>query len=125
MNLDKFAEDIKALVDEVKRHRADRGRWVILLQDELGSLLRDDAGVPAVKLRPGPYVPGHKPNQIIRRDGRPFTRTAAVVKSRKIQGQYLGYLRQVPKKDRGPFQKIARGKSVAEAVAALRKHLGR
>lgn len=45
--------------------------------------------------------------------------------SQQVQGQYLGFLRQIPKKDRAKYQSIAREKSREDAIAAMKKALGK
>jgi hypothetical protein len=45
--------------------------------------------------------------------------------ARRLQGQYLGYLRQVPAKEKERFQKVAREKSVQAAITELKKRLGK
>jgi hypothetical protein len=60
-----------------------------------------------------------------RRDGRTFTMTPKALAARKLQGQYLGHLRQVPAKEKPSFKAIARDQGVAAAVAALKKRLGK
>jgi hypothetical protein len=47
------------------------------------------------------------------------------LRSRALQGQYIGLLRQVPEGDRKRFQDIAKTKGREAAVAALRKRLGK
>jgi hypothetical protein len=60
-----------------------------------------------------------------RRDGRTFTMTPKALAARKLQGQYLGHLRQVSAKEKPSFKAIAHDKGVAAAVAALKKRLGK
>lgn len=48
-----------------------------------------------------------------------------VARSRALQGQYIGLLRQVPEGDRKRFADIARSKGREAAVAALKKRLGK
>lgn len=51
--------------------------------------------------------------------------TAEVAASRKLQGAYLGRLRQIPEGDRKTFQDIAKTKGREAAVAAMKKRLGK
>ena len=51
--------------------------------------------------------------------------TPEVAASRKVQGQYLGFMRQIPEGDRKRFQDIARTKGRELAIAAMRKRLGK
>jgi hypothetical protein len=52
---------------------------------------------------------------------RPAAFTPKVVRARKIQGQYLGALRRLKGADRIRVKKVAREKSVAEAVKLAAK----
>ena len=45
--------------------------------------------------------------------------------TRKLQGQYLGFISQIPKTKRAPYQKIAKTKGREEAIAAMRTTLGK
>jgi hypothetical protein len=51
--------------------------------------------------------------------------TPEVAASRKLQGAYLGRLRQIPEGDRKAFQDIAKTKGREAAVAAMKKRLGK
>ncbi|MGA7616805.1 MAG: hypothetical protein WBX15_16660 [Thermoanaerobaculia bacterium] len=51
--------------------------------------------------------------------------TAELANSRKIQGQYLGYLRQIPERNRKRFQAMAKNESRETAIAAMKKTLGK
>ena len=60
-----------------------------------------------------------------RSNGRTFTTTAKVLAARKWQGQYMGYLRQVPDKEKAKFKGIAKEKGVPAAVGELKRRLGK
>jgi len=47
----------------------------------------------------------------------------ATAASRRLQGRYLGLIRQIPAAHRGKFKKIAAAKGREEAVRALQKDL--
>jgi O6-methylguanine-DNA--protein-cysteine methyltransferase len=49
----------------------------------------------------------------------------AVRKSRALQGQYIGLLRQIPDGDRKRFQDMARDQGREAAVEALKRRLGK
>lgn len=51
--------------------------------------------------------------------------TAKNTTSQRLQGQYIGFLRQLPLKDRAEYQEIARTKGREQAIAAIRKALGK
>ena len=48
-----------------------------------------------------------------------------VAASQKVQGQYLGYMRQIPEGDRKRFADIAKTRGREAAIAALKKRLGK
>ena len=45
--------------------------------------------------------------------------------SRKIQGRYIAYLRQIPQKDRGRYQELVKTRGREVAITAMQKALGR
>jgi|SRR5581483_9581481 len=45
--------------------------------------------------------------------------------SYKVQGQYIGYLRQIPKSQRARFQRIAKGEGRERAIHLMRERLGK
>jgi hypothetical protein len=51
--------------------------------------------------------------------------SGAQLAARKLQGQYLGFIRQVPANKRGRFKKIAKESGRDAAIAALRAALGK
>jgi hypothetical protein len=48
-----------------------------------------------------------------------------VIASRKVQGQYIGYMRQLPEKDRGKYAEMAKSKGREAAITAMKKALGK
>ena len=44
---------------------------------------------------------------------------------RKEQGSYIGYLRQVPERDRPRFQRIREASGYGPAIQALKSYLGK
>jgi hypothetical protein len=45
--------------------------------------------------------------------------------SYQLQGQYLGYMRQIPERQRAKYKKMAKAESREAAVAAMKKALGK
>lgn len=45
--------------------------------------------------------------------------------SYQLQGQYLGYMRQIPERQRAKFKKMAKADGRENAVAAMKKVLGK
>ncbi len=140
----------KTSAAEVSRLAAERGERIKALQAELAQLKggKAPAAAPikaprATKARQLAARPARSSKRTAakatktapagkalrttkRKDGRPFTVTQKVVDARRVQGQYLGYLRQVPKgPKRTAFQAVAKDKGVPAAVEALKKHLGK
>ena len=128
----------KTTVAEVSRLAAERGDHIKALEKELAAL--KGGAVPAAvaatgtkpparkaaKLKAAKKAPAAKAGKVITRsDGRKFTTTPKVVAARKAQGQYLGYLRQVPEKEKARFQAIAKQKGVPAAVVAMKVMLGK
>ena len=128
----------KTTVAEVARLAADRGDRIKALEKELAAL--KNGTVPAATASTGARRPAKraaKPNAskkasaakagkvITRSDGRKFTTTAKVVAARKAQGQYLGYLRQMPEKEKARIKAIAKQKGVPAAVVAMKEMLGK
>jgi len=122
----------KTTVGEVAQLAAQRGDHIKTLEKELAAL-KDGAvpaaGAPARARRPSKKAAKPKAAKagkvITRSNGRKFTTTPKVVAARKAQGQYLGYLRQVPAKEKARFQAVAKQKGVPAAVVAMKQMLGK
>jgi len=119
---------------EVTRLAAERSARITSLQSELDALMGGHVpggavvAAPKAAARPakGAVRRAHKVGTVsTRRDGRKFTTTPKVVSARKVQGQYMGYLRQLPPKEKEQVKAIARDKGVPAAVAELKKRLGK
>lgn len=119
---------------EVARLAAERSARISSLQTELAALMGGPVpsahAIAAAKALVGRAPSGpRRPNRVgtvsTRSDGRRFTTTSKVVAARKVQGQYMGYLRQLPAKDKEQVKAIARDKGVPAAVAELKKRLGK
>ena len=138
-------ESGKTTALEVTRLAGNRGDRIAALKAELAALeggkpvVLTPAAAPAKRAYRRKATPAPKPtaktappkgtkkavgSKIIRKDGRSFTNTAKVVRSRKLQGQYLGNLRKVPENERDGFKQLARSKGVPVALAAIKKRLG-
>ena len=145
----------KVTAAEVARLAAERAARILALESELAALRVGRAPAAAPAKRPQaparPAAPAKavaKPAKkaakkaakraakkaakartqgkvIIRSDGRRFTNTPKAMEARRVQGQYLGFLRQVPPEDKDLFRAIAKEKGVPAAVEELRKALGK
>ncbi|MBI5486154.1 MAG: hypothetical protein HY905_02355 [Deltaproteobacteria bacterium] len=135
----------KTTAREIAQLAGDRGARIEALKAELAALEggKAVAGAPAAprakrayhrKAKPAPRaatkaVASKPPKQrlgrkIVRSDGRSFTVTAAVVESRRLQGQYIGNLRKIPERERDRYRAVVKSKGVAAGVAAIKKRLG-
>jgi O6-methylguanine-DNA--protein-cysteine methyltransferase len=112
--LEKLIDERKVSAADVRRHLAGMWQEMNFLERRL-SELRGMAGSVRAPLR--------RVRARLSRVRRP--RSPEVVRSRAIQGQYIGLLRQIPEGDRKRFQDIARQKGRETAIAALKKRLGK
>jgi hypothetical protein len=107
---------IQILIDEGKILAHDVARYLHIaeLEDRLAAL-RGGEKVRSPQTR---HKDGRQRKTRARRPVSP-----AVAATRKLQGQYISYLRKFPKTARSKFQKIARTKSRQEAIAAMKREL--
>ena len=128
----------KTTAAEVARLAAGRGHRIKALEKELAAL--KDGAVPvagsatgarrpakkAAKPKAAKKSPAAKAGKVsTRSDGRKFTTTPKVVAARRAQGQYLGYLRQVPEKGKARIRAIVKEKGVPAAVVEMKKMLAK
>ena len=128
----------KTTAAEVVRLAAERGDRIKALEKELAAL--KDGAVPvagsatgarrpakkAAKPKAAKKSPAAKAGKVsTRSDGRKFTTTPKVVAARRAQGQYLGYLRQVPEKGKARIRAIVKEKGVPAAVVEMKKMLAK
>jgi len=126
----------KTTAAEVARLAAGRGNRIKALEKELAAL--KDGAVPVAAAstaarRPAKKAPKPRAAKkssaakagtvITRSDGRKFTTTPKVVAARRAQGQYLGYLRQVPEREKARIRAIVKEKGVPAAVVEMKKRL--
>ena len=52
-------------------------------------------------------------------------RSRKILASQKIQGQYLGFMRQIPEKERQKYRTIAKKDGRKKAIEAMKKTLGK
>jgi hypothetical protein len=119
----------RALADR-KLSRADVKHYIGGMTEEIAALerrlasLRDALAEPVKRLvhKIEVKVRGGDEKQKARKKRAVSPEVAA---TRKLQGQYLGFISQIPKTKRAPYQKIAKTKGREEAIAAIRKTLGK
>ncbi len=140
----------KTSAAEVSRLAAERGERIKALQAELAQLKGGRAPAATTPAKPPKTAktrklaarPARSPKRTAakatakaatgkallvttRKDGRTFTVTQKVVDARRVQGQYLGYLAQLPAKEKDRFKTIAREKGVPVAIVEIKKRLGK
>jgi hypothetical protein len=104
----------KISVGDIARYREIRK-----LEERLQSL-RGGGGMPG---RRAARVAGPQAGRVVRRRVRRLS--AAGLASRKVQGRYLGLIRQIPASQRGKYTKIAKEKSREAAIKEMQSALGK
>jgi hypothetical protein len=120
----------RALADR-KLTAADIRRYSASIQDEIAELESRLADLKEAVVGQVRKVWGRATGEVTTRRGRrPSKRRRATVSpeiaaSRKLQGQYLGFIRQIPASQRAGFKKMATQEGREKAVAAMKKRLGK
>ena len=117
--LEKLLDERKVTAADVRRHLASMWQEMTFLEKRL-SELRGMVGVAK--------HPIHEAKTVVKRvqrRRRSRKLSAERIASQKVQGQYLGFLRQIPKNARKRYQEIAKTKGRESAIAEMRKTLGR
>ena len=118
--LERMVADRRVSARDVSQYVADMQREIDELENRLQRLRQATGGEGARAGRRGRPTGAAKAQ---RPRGRRVT--AEQQASRKIQGRYLGLIRQIPASRRGPFQKIAKEKGreadIKDLVSALGK----
>src|SRR5260370_523575 len=109
---------LQILIDEGKVLAQDIARYLHIaeLEDKLRALHGGEVPVHHRKARVTAANAGKRRKRVV---------SAARQASQAVQGQYLGYIRQVAKKERPKFQKIAKEQGREKAIAAMKKQLGK
>ena len=113
--LEKLIDERTVSAADVRRHLAGMWQEMSFLEKRIAELRGAAGSVQPVK----------RVKAAVKRVRRPRTVSPEVAASQKLQGQYLGYMRQVPEGDRKRFADIAKTKGREAAVAALKKRLGK
>jgi hypothetical protein len=126
--LERALKDRKLSAADIKRYVGTMVDEIRSLEERLASL--KDAAVASVKrvFSRGGEVPAFHVRKRRGRKGRTRAKgpvSAEVAASRKLQGQYIAAIRQIPKSKRAFYQKISKVKGREEAIAAMRKALGK
>ena len=114
--LDRMIADRRISARDVERYESDMQREIADLEDRLQNLRQASANGGDTPQRARSARPGAKRRRRV---------SAEQLPSRKIQGRYLGLIRQVPASPRGHFQKIAKDRGREAAIKELVSALGK
>lgn len=101
---------------DVRRHAAS-------IQEEIGTLERRLAELRAAASGVHPVRAAKRAARSVAKKVRQLS--AKTKASYQVQGQYLGYIRQIPKTQRAKYQRLAKEQGREKAIAALKKALGK
>ncbi|HSQ03870.1 MAG TPA: hypothetical protein VLN59_07540 [Burkholderiales bacterium] len=120
------ATQAKYILEKLIRERvvtgADVRRHLEGLTSEMNALERRIAELRGLA---GSVHPVRKTKTAVQRVVKHAAKTPEAAASRKLQGQYIAAVRQLPKTQRKRFAEIAKSNGREEAIAAIKKHLGR
>jgi hypothetical protein len=126
--LERALKDRKLSAADIKRYVGTMADEIRELEERLASL--KDAAVKSVKrvFARGAEVPVPHVKARLPRKGRKRAKSVVSAErraSQQLQGQYLGLIRQIPKTKRAFYQKVSKAKGREEAIAAMKKALGK
>jgi O6-methylguanine-DNA--protein-cysteine methyltransferase len=113
--LEKLIDERKVTADDVRRHLAGMWQELNFVEKRLSEL----------RGMTGSVHPVRRVRAAIKRVTKRRPVSPEMAASQKLQGRYLGYMRQIPEGDRKRFADIAKTQGREAAIAALRKRLGR
>lgn len=114
--LDRMIADRRISARDVERYVSDMQREIADLEDRLQSLRQASANGRVTPERTRGARSSAKRGRRV---------SAQQLASRKIQGRYLGLIRQVPASRRAHFQKIAKDRGREAAIKELASALGK
>ena len=117
--LERMIADRRVSAKDVSRYVSEMQREIDELENRL-ERLRQATGGAAPAARRGRPAGAAKAQR-----GRRRRVTAEQEASRKLQGRYLGLIRQIPASRRGPFQRTAKEKGREAAIKDLVSALGK
>jgi hypothetical protein len=117
--LEKLIDERKVNAGDVRRHLGTLWQEMNFLEKRIAEL----KGIAAVAKHP--VHEAKVAVKKIQRRRRRRTVTAERAASQKVQGQYLGFLRQIPKTARKKFQDLAKTKGREAAIEEMKKKLGK
>lgn len=113
--LEKLIDDRTVSAADVRRHLAGMWQEMNFVEKRLSELRGATAAVRHPVARVKATIKRRRRRRV----------SPEVAASQKLQGQYLGYMRQIPEGDRKRFQEIAKSKGREPAVLAMKKRLGK
>ena len=114
---------LEKLIDEKKVTAADVRRHLASMWDEMNALERRISELRGIA---SAVHPVRRLKRVVKRaTARTRTLSAKTRASYRLQGQFLGYLRQIPERDRGKYKKMAKNDGREGAVAAMKAALGK
>jgi hypothetical protein len=116
--LEKLIDERTVSAGDVRRHLAGMWREMNFLEKRLSEL----RGIV------GAVHPVGRTKEVVRRVVKRVRRKATspeVAASRKLQGQYIAAIRQVPKSERKRFAQIAKKDGREAAIAVIKKRVGK
>jgi hypothetical protein len=119
--------DRKLSATDIKRYVSSIAQEVRSLEERLASLTAAAIGSVRRVLNRGGEVPVPHVRTQARKRSRKAKRSvsAEVAASRRLQGQYIAAIRQIPKTKRALYKKISKAKGREEAIAAMKKARGK
>jgi len=116
---------LEKLVDEKKITAAD-------IREQLAGMWREmsvlEKRIAELRGMVGSVHPVRAAKRVVKRVVARAKRTAKTPEaaaSRRLQGQYIAYIRQIPKRGRKRFAEIAKKNGREAAIAAIKKQLGK
>jgi hypothetical protein len=115
---------LEKLIDEGKVSAADVRRHLASIWDEMNAIERRMSELRGLaEPLKHPVRAARKAAKQIKKATRKLS--AKTRASYQLQGQYLGYMRQISERDRGKYKKMAKEEGREKAVAAMKKALGK
>ncbi len=115
--LEKLIDERKVSAADVRRHLGGMWREMSFLEKRLAELR---SMIEPVK------HPVRAVKRALTKAKRARRKLSATTRaSYKLQGQYLGYMKQIAVKDRAKFKRMAKEQGREKAVAAMKKALGK
>ena len=117
--LEKLIDERKVSAADIRRHLAGMWQEMTFIERRLSELRGVASSAhPVARVR-------STVDRVRTRVRRRRAVSPEVAASQKLQGQYLGYMRQIPDRERKTFREMAQSKGRQAAVDAMKKRLGK